>query len=517
MAGDGTAKEARRPNILWLLTDHHVYAHHRELAGGYPRMPAYERLAREGVHFERAYSVCPLCTPARASMLTGVYPHRHGMVMNNGDCGSRLDFEPEQKLFSHYLREAGYRAGYFGKWHCGDVRTALDYEFEGWTVPGYGCPYVTDEYAEYCRELGIEEAMLDIEWHWTKPELTGPGVSLREPPHPWARMGSSGVLTTPVESHEAYFVTHLACKWLDEVARSGESFCLRVDVWGPHFPYWVGGEFANTVDPASLPEYPSFRHTLADRPRAHRAYSERSHERCTVSTWEEWRPVLARCYEQAHLVDSCMGRMLDKLDELGLADDTLVIYTADHGDMIGAHGGLFDKGYMMVEETERVPLAVRWPGQVPAGVVSDAFVTNMDPVPTVLEAAGAEIPAPMDARSLLGLASDPDDANWPDDVMCTSHGHGVRCFQRLLRWGDYKYVAHLGDLDELYDLGDDPYEMTNRVDDPAMKEVLAEGRERLVRRMDEYEDDEPDSRRLLDEMTGTAPKTEGREWRREER
>ena len=128
------ASNPNQPNIVWLLTDHHVFAHHMSLPGPGPVLATHDRIAVEGVRFTQAQSICPLCTPARASMLTGVYPHRHGMVMNNGDCGSRLDFEPEQRLFSHYLRQAGYRVGYFGKWHAGDVRGPGDYEFEG-------CPY----------------------------------------------------------------------------------------------------------------------------------------------------------------------------------------------------------------------------------------------------------------------------------------------------------------------------------------------------------------------------------------
>jgi arylsulfatase A-like enzyme len=263
----------------------------------------------------------------------------------------------------------------------------------------------------------------------------------------------------------------------------------------------VGGPFVDSVDPRSIAEYPNFSHTLADRPQAHRNYRDWHLERgMTAREWKDWPPVLARCYEQAHLVDAAMGRVLDALDGLGLAENTLVLYTADHGDMIAAQGGMFDKGYLMVEETERIPLAVRWPGRVPAGAVSDALVTNMDLVPTALEAAGAEVPSPMDGRSVLRLVQSPKETDWPDDVMCTHHGHGTPCFQRMLRWGKHKYVAHLADVDELYDLEADSYELANRIDDPAMKDVLAEMRSRLLGWMDRHEDTEPDALKLREEM-----------------
>ena len=451
--------EEQRPNILWLLTDHHVFAHHYFLPGVMPRLPPYERLAREGTRFRNAYAVCPLCTPARASMLTGVYPHRHGMLMNNGDCGSRLDFEPDARLFSHYLNDAGYRCGYFGKWHVGDERGPLDYGFEGWSQLGYGHPYWAEEYAVYLDEKGLPQAAVDVEWHFSKPERRGRGVLLKDESDWYQRMECCGVMTTPVETHEAYFVAHLARRWLEEAAHDGAPFCLRVDPWGPHHPYWVAAPFAGSVSPEAIPEYPSFRHTLADRPEMHRSFRDSRHRAATIHTWDEWRHVVARSYEHAVQVDTAFAGILDALEALGLADNTLVCYTADHGDAIASHGGVFDKDSLMVEETGRIPLAVRWPRAARSGASSDALVTHMDIVPTILEAAGVTEPPPMDGRSLLPLVrSGVQDPMWREDLLCQHHGHGHPCFQRMLRHGSYKYVAHLDDRDELYDLARDPWD-----------------------------------------------------------
>ena len=487
-----------RPNVVWLLTDHHAFQHHVAQPGPAPAVPTYRRIAAEGIEFTRAAAVCPLCTPARASMLTGVYPHRHGMVMNNGDCGSRLDFEPDARLFSHYLREAGYRCGYFGKWHVGEVRGPWDYGFEGWSQLGYGHAYWDEAYAATLDELGLPSAEVDVEWHFADPRRRG-RYRLEDEPNEFYHMESAGVLTTPVETHEAFFVSHLACRWLEERARDGEPFCLRVDVWGPHQPYFVGAPFAGSVDPEAIPEYPSFGHDLADRPRLHQRFRDGRHKAATLEhDWAAWQPVVARCYEHVTQVDAALGRVLDTLDLLGLAEDTLVIYTADHGDAVGSQGGVFDKDSLMVEETERIPLALRWPGVLPAGSATDALVTNMDLVPTLLDAAGADLP-PMDGASLLPVARDPA-APWRDDLMCQHHGHGHPAFQRLLYWDRYKLVAHLDDRDELYDLKSDPHELRNRIDDPALGDVLREARERLARQMAACEDDGDDARRLLADL-----------------
>ena len=487
---------ADKPNIVWLLTDHHVYAHHMRGAVAGPTLATHDRIAARGVSFRQAYSVCPLCTPARASMLTGVYPHRHGMVMNNGDCGSRLDFEPDERLFSHYLREAGYRVGYFGKWHCGDVRGPSDYGFEGWSMLGYGHAYWTDAYAEYLRELGLPTATVDIEWHFHDPSRVTRGLRLADEPDWFRMMESSGVLTTPVATHEAYFVSHLAERWLERVAGGGDPFCLRVDVWGPHQPYYVAPPFAGSIDPRQIPEYPTFSHTLADRPASHRRFRDRLHESATIHSWDQWQPVVARCYEHATQVDAALGRVVAALERLGLAEDTLVIYTADHGDAIAAAGGVFDKDSLMIEETSRIPLAMRWDGRTPRGAVLDHLASNMDVVPTILAAAGAQCPSPMDGRSLLGPARDGAEADWDEELMCQHHGHGSPHFQRLLRYGPYKYVAHLDEEDELYDLSRDPCEQENLAPQESMRGVLADMQRRLAGQMDRCDDDAEDAGRL---------------------
>jgi arylsulfatase A-like enzyme len=148
-----------RPNILPIITAHHAFYGHDRSSGRATfvlGMPNFERLAAGGTRFDRAYSACPICTPARASITTGLYPSTHGLRWNTdgGRPARMVDFRPRQLLYSHSLSRAGYRNAYVSKWHCGRERLPVDYGVEGWSLPGYGKPYMDDVYKEYASRFG---------------------------------------------------------------------------------------------------------------------------------------------------------------------------------------------------------------------------------------------------------------------------------------------------------------------------------------------------------------------------
>jgi arylsulfatase A-like enzyme len=253
------------------------------------------------------------------------------------------------------------------------------------------------------------------------------------------------------------------------------------------------------IDPAEIEEFPNFRHDYEGCSDYKKRFRERCRAKTGLKTWKDWQPVVARCYENMIQVDAALGKVLDMLDSTGLAENTVVMLTADHGDALAVSGGLFDKGAMMIEETMSIPMVVRWPGVTKPGTRSNALVTNMDFVPTVLEISGLGLPKGMDGRSLVPVLKNPD-AEWPEALMCEHHGHGSPAFQRLLYYKNYKYLAHLNDKHELYDLEKDPYEMVNRIDDPALSEVLRDIRIRLVKIMDDRGDNYEDANMLRKEM-----------------
>ena len=488
------------PNIVWLVQDHVTWKHYRDTAGPKPKLETYERIASRGVAFDRARTVVPLCSPARACMLTGMYPHKHGITRND-DKSWRKRFAEGTKLFNWHLQQRGYRTGYFGKWHAG-AGVPADFGFEGFSLPGYGNPYRSPEYAAYLQRYGLPDPIVDVEWAAGGPAVKN--VNMKDVvrfagvnPNGF-RSASAGVMKAPAEASEAFFVSQLACDWLEQAAADGSPFMLRVDVWGPHQPYLVAEPFKDTIDPRGIPEYPNFSHTFEDRPQYHRRDREEWRRRTGFNSWEQWQPIVARAYEHFAQTDAALLKVLDTLERLGLSGNTIVIYTADHGDILGSGGGLFDKDSMLTEETMSIPLAVYWPGVTERPRTSDALVSNMDIVPTVLEMAGAEVPADMDGRSILPLLRQDRPGDWREDLMAQHFGHkNYDGIQRVLYYKHYKYVAHADDSDELYDLERDPFERNNLIHDASMKAVLEEMQTRLAARMSEYGDVSEPSRALL--------------------
>ena len=485
-----------KPNILLIITDHHAYFDHDRPE--YPlKMPHFEALAAGGVRFERAYSVCPICTPARASIMTGLYPSAHGLRWNTdgGAVGRLQDFRPGQLLYSHYLSQAGYRNAYVGKWHCGHERLPIDYGIEGWSLPDYGKVYMSAAYQQYAADRGLGNARARIEHNLNHPEWAGQVLTLHDP-SPWTFMNGSGVLEGPPEAHEEFFVAHLAIEKLRELARSHQPFSLVASFWGPHQPYYPTEPYASAIDPASIPEYPTFRDPYKNRPLRHLLHRDLHHGSAAKwPDWSTWQEVLARCYGQILQLDAAVGQLLGALEELGLAENTLVLYGADHGDAVASHGGLWDKASTYIEEVARVPMAIRWPARIAGGQRIERLVSNMDVTATMLEAAGAPIPATMHSRSLLPLCENPDTAGWSDQLVSEHNGHAEEILQRIIVCGKYKYVAALYDMDELYDLEADPHEMNNLISAPEYAGVVAELRQRLVEHMERVKD--PTGRLLL--------------------
>ena len=311
----------------------------------------------------------------------------------------------------------------------------------------------------------------------------------------------SGRLNSPLETHESYFLAHIASEWIRENGTSDRPFFMRLDPWGPHDPHFVAEPFINTIDPADIPEYPSFRNDLKNRPQKHQDLLAQRIEQGRSGDWSDWQPVLARAYEHATQVDTAIGRVLDTLEELSLLDNTLIIYTADHGGALGSNGGLLDKGCVLSDEMVRIPMAIRWPKQIKPNTSSTKFVSNLDLVPTVLQAAGAKLPDPLDGLSLVPLFQEPEIDQWRESFIVEHHGHyGQKHFQRQLRYGRYKYGAHLGDKHELYDIENDPFELNNRIDDPTISHIRAELRQRLHDQMKAHNDNAPDALALLEEL-----------------
>ncbi len=169
--------------------------------------------------------------------MPGSYPSKHGMKWNTERTGSgnRIDFSPDQELYSHHLFRAEYRNAYIGKWHCGHEKLPADYGLEGWSLPDYGKVYMSDAYREYSKRNGYRDARVRVEHNLNHPEWEGRTLTLHDP-SPWTFMNGGGVMLGSPEGHEEQFVAHLAVGKLKELTQKDQPWSLVVSLWGPHQP-----------------------------------------------------------------------------------------------------------------------------------------------------------------------------------------------------------------------------------------------------------------------------------------
>jgi len=411
------------------------------------RTPNLDALAREGVCFDRAYTVSPVCSPSRASLLTGLYPHNHGVMINThiAPAFSR-GLSPERPTFSRILHDAGWAMDYVGKWHVHQDLKPAAFGFDRHLVPK----------ASYAVKPGSEIA---IEF--------GPGRSQRV-----------AAFNAESELSEVGVYARAAAEFIRERAAEGRPFFLRVDTNQPHFSMTIPEEWGALYDPADIPPWPNFEETFAGKPAGHRRKHLEWH--LEDKPWSWWARVVARYYGSVSWIDHNVGLVRAAIRQAGIEDDTAFIFSADHGDAMGSHRH-FEKAGTMYEEIFRIPLVMKMPAGGPQGMRVDSFVRLMDLMPTLVELAGAPVPENLDARSLAPLLSGRTPTDWPDSVYAEHHGEvwGYNS-QRMVRTRRWKYVYNPHDVDELYDMADDPFEMRNLIGDPSRAAVLTEMKARLL-------------------------------------
>jgi len=408
---------SERRNILLIVTDQQ----RRDTVGAYGgnlcRTPAKDRIAAEGMRFDNAFTPTGLCSPVRCSLLTGVYPHSHGVLTNVGLHPVRAQLAPGDDRLDAALKAAGYRMGCVGKWHVSHQQPPAF---------GYDDHVPLGDFERWREAIGepVPDAMHD----YTRQ------VAARDP--------------APADQSRPMFLGDSAVRLLDSYAEGDRPFFLRLDFHGPHFPNVVPEPYFSMHDPDSILPWPNFADSLDGKPAVQRI--KQKHWRTEGMAWSEWQPLIAAYLGEVALIDAAIGRVLDRLDDLGLGDDTLVIFTSDHGDTLGAHG-ICNKDYTMYEEIYRVPLAMRWPAVIPAGSVSDAFTHHfLDIFRTLVEVAGEAPPDPCHGRSLMPLMKgEPAPEDWPEEAYCQFHGSHMGLYSiRMLSDAGWSYIYHPNDIDE---------------------------------------------------------------------
>ena len=448
------------PNVLLLLTDQERH----DLVGDGPlpvETPNLDRLHESGVTFTRAYTPISICSSARASLLTGRFPHAHGVLNNVHESDAiRTGLPTDVPTFGERLREAGYTNTYVGKWHVGRERGPADFGFE--YLGG------SDRFHDRGLESGFEDYQRDL---GVDPD----DVEVRDPIHAEFRDDRfliAGRSTVPPEATRAHYLAERTIERLDTVG-ADRPFLHRTDFLGPHHPYVVPDPYASMYDPADVEPWPSFAETFAGKPQVQENY--RTYRGVESFDRDVWAELLAKYMGFMTLIDDQVGRILAALAEHGLDDDTLVVHASDHGDFVGGHRQ-FNKGPLMYEDTYRIPLAFDGPGVAGGGRARDELVSLVDAMPTLLEVAGEPVPDGVQGRSLVPLLAG-EDPDWRDAAFAEYHGDEFGLYsQRMVRTGRFKYVYNAPDVDELYDLRADPAELNNLVDHPDYRDV----RQRLI-------------------------------------
>lgn len=491
----------QRPNIIYIMSDDHAYQAISAYGGALKDLaatPNIDRIAREGIRFDRCLVTNSISGPCRAVILTGKYSHLNGFLRNEG----QKPFDGSQQTFPKLLQKAGYSTAMIGKWHLGSDPTGFDH----WEIlPGQGSYY--------------------------NPEfITSQG-----------RHTEKGYVTE--------LITDKCIEWLEDAKDSGKPFMLMMHHKAPHRDWQPGPNELTLYKDITFPEPPTLFDDYSNRGKAEltqdmtisktmrleedlKLYRDRSKmkntglNRLDPSQMAEWdsvyNPIIRKFYAsdlsgdelvrfkyQRYLQDylACIaavgksvGEVLDYLKESGLDKNTVVIYSSDQGFYLGEHGW-FDKRFMF-EESYRTPLLISWPGVTKPGTVNEDIVSNIDLPETFLEIAGVEVPSDMQGRSMLPILKGKTPGNWrkehyyhyyeyPGSHMVKRH-YGMST-QR------YKLIHYYYDIDEweLYDRLADPLEMKNMYDDPSYARIRKKLHKRLEKLMLKYGDSEELARSFL--------------------
>lgn len=439
--------------------------------------PNLDALAAGGTRFSRCYAQNSICSPSRASLLTGTLPHTHGMV----ECTHNLprylsEYQRDLDTWSRRLDAAGYHLGYVGKWH---VERSNDLGQFGFDV---NASYESERFAtarqallddhdldppDFSRATSAYDRDADRYLDADDPDLADSDLTrayvLEQSGYDdWLLYGTH---TEPIESLRDYAAFEQGIEFVRDAADRDDPWGLVVAPYNPHDAFVAPESYYDQYDPDEIELPDSFDDSLADKPEIYRRQA---------GVWsdldrEHFREATACYYATCTFLDDQVGRLLDALRETDQAEDTVVVYTSDHGDLLGAHRLLL-KGAPAFEEAYRVPLIVNEPGDPLSGDSTseanacDRIVSLYDLAPTIAEW-GGETMADVPARSLRPIL-DGEDPDRPNEAYAEYHGQRLYMTQRILWRDQYKYVYHGAANDELYDLDEDPGERDNLLAGP---------------------------------------------------
>jgi arylsulfatase A-like enzyme len=437
-----------RRNILFILTDQQRADSLGSYGNPLVATPNLDWLAASGTRFTNWFTPTAICTPARASLITGKAPFRHRVLANHERNVGYMEELPQGEFsFAESLKAEGYNVGLFGKWHVGTKRGPSDLGFDGPHFDGWHNAVDHPLYNQYLEDRGLPPYQISDEIRGTFPNG-----------EPALLMGAR--LHQPVEATFEHFLADLVIERIERYAsdyhNSQTPFFLALHFFGPHLPYVLPSEYFDlySADDVQLPE--SVSETFVNKPQVQQNYSQ--HWAFDTMSDEQSRKLLALSLGYVAMIDMEIGRVFDAMKRFGLMDGSAVFFSSDHGEFTGAHR-LHDKGPAMYDDIYKTAGLVKIPGG-PKGQVRDELVSLMDCTATILELAGAATTPANDSTSIVDLVQGAE-VKWREYMICEFHGHHFPYPQRMIRDHRYKLVVNPESVNELYDLEKDPFELTN--------------------------------------------------------
>lgn len=396
-------------------------------------------LQKDSVDFPNAHTVSPICSPARASLITGVLPHNHGMV----DCthtvpSYRADFDSSHLTLSQVLKKNGYSMSYYGKWHIERSNALEKYGFD-----------------EYETEKTIPKRTLT------------PYKKIGVKTNGYRESTISGVYLEDQTYSEEQYIYDKSMEFIGRQADQDKPFCAFISTYAPHDPYVVPKEIYDLYDDVEIAIPPDWDDSSSERPSLY----QRLHEVWKDLSDAQIKEIIRCYYSSCTLVDMQVGRLIKFLKSRNLYNDTLIVFLSDHGDMVGAHG-LFCKGAAAFEDVYKIPLLLKLPSNAYAGSECLAYTDTCDILPTVLEILDIEWEGgALDGKSIVPFIQGESCAN--TYTLAEFFGQRFSYTQRVVWSEGFKYVFNSFDYDELYDLDNDPSERVNLARNQEYSEKLA--------------------------------------------
>ena len=436
------------------------------------KTPNIDSLREDGILFSNAYTPTALCGPARTSLFTGCIPTSHGVTRNAEDNNmhkEKADPLPSLPVLTDFLD--GYEKIFLGKWHIAETKLPRNYGFKGHNFAHYGFPgsrfyknIVFDqgpeeenEYKDWITKKGFEIPSVSEQFFGNNQNLQAQELRAK--------------LNCPEEATIPSYLAEEAISYTADAVSTGNPFFLWLNFWGPHTPCMVPEPYYSMYNPSDIPMDPAFNENFENKP----VHQKHISQMWGVNElpWEEWQKIIARYYGYITLIDKNIGRYINYLKENGLYENSIIVFTADHGDAMGSNK-LIEKGEFMYDTSYKIPMIIKQAGTRNREASCNEFVYLHDLFPTAIDAAGEIYPTLDQAKSLLPIIRGEQESTGRDYVYGQFTAHFAEFNQRMIRTQIHKFIFNSPTIGELYDLQKDPCEMINQISNPEYNETKKE-------------------------------------------